>query len=73
MYAPSTEDPMYERWEQETYPKQLTELEKLYSEFCSKAHSYLTCHSTNNGENHPYMIIFPDFYYEIIPQKFPVI
>lgn len=71
-HAPCTENPRYTSWSQENHPRDFTELEKMYNEFCKKAYDYLACHSTNNGINHPYRIIFPHFYYEIIPQEFPI-
>lgn len=70
-YGPSTKDPIGHAWTEEHYPKDLTTLEQLYKDFCKKAHTHISCHSSLNGPNSPSQIIFPDFQYEIIPTKLP--
>jgi hypothetical protein len=72
-WANSCEDPQYQLWIEEREPDRvLTPLEQMYRDFCKSAHNYLVMHPSLQGEYHPHRIIFPDFYYEIIPAKFPV-
>lgn len=49
-----------------------SELEKMYHEFLEKAYRYLRSHRTFNGTGHSRRIIFPDFKYDVIEEKFPI-
>lgn len=49
--------------------EEITGLEKLYYDFCEKAYNMITSDPSMQGEHHPVGINFPDFYYEIIPNK----
>lgn len=72
-YCPSTEESLFCKWEEDhESDRELSELEVMYKEFCKKAHNYLIHHNTNQGEKMAHKIVFPDFYYEIIPNKFPI-
>jgi hypothetical protein len=50
----------------------VSELEQMYKEFCEKAYMYLITHPSLQADTRPYKIIFPDFVYELYPNKFPV-
>lgn len=71
-YPPVSSDPEGMMWVQEQWPKEFSELEKMYHEFCEKAYMYITCHPDHNGSNHVHRILFPDFYYEVIPERFNI-
>lgn len=51
---------------------ELSEFEKLYKEFCEKAYKHILLHPSVQGENHPVGVLFPDFNYEIVPQRLPI-
>src|SRR5688572_29731319 len=71
-YAPSCEHAQAEAWAQEQFgPEELSKLEELYKEFCEKAHKFVTMHPSMNGPNLPHKVVFPDLYYEIVPNKLP--
>jgi|SRR5687768_17344332 len=72
-HVPTAENPDGTHWNKEYSDREPTELEKMYEEFCEKAYKYLITHPTMQGANHPHRIIFPDFTYEVIDRKFPVI
>lgn len=65
-------NPLEEKAYQEAFPPELTELEQMYKEFCEKAGRYISTHRYYSGGNYFKQIIFPDFYYDIIPKDFIV-
>lgn len=71
-YGPSHEIPGQIEWEQGNYPERMSVLEQMYKDFCQKAHHYLTSHKELNGDKRPERIIFPDFHYETIPERFTI-
>ncbi len=73
-YAPSFEDHPQPQLDYVNGPwcQEFSELELMYQEFCEKAHKLLRSSGPFNGEGHSRRPVFPDFYYDVIEEKFPV-
>jgi hypothetical protein len=71
-FAATCPDPESVIFCQETWPEEFTDLQKMYYDFCEKAYKYMMEHRDNQGGFMPCRTLFPDFYYEVIPERLTI-